>query len=161
MIRPHSRWLTLLAVMLLPAYAQATKLSVPRFASIKSNEVNVRAGPAHQCPIEWVFVKKGEPVEIIAEYEQWRQIQDIKGEGGWVHLSLLSKKRYVIIVSKEIISLVKSPATAADQVIVKLSPHVRCQLKKCQDSWCKVKCKNYEGWLKREYLWGVYKDEKI
>jgi len=63
------------------------KLPIPRFVTIKFDEVNVRTGPVIDCPIEWVFIRKGEPVEIIAEYEQWRKVRDINGEGGWVHAS--------------------------------------------------------------------------
>ncbi len=71
-------------------------LPVPRFVSIKFNEVNARTGPNKDCPIEWVFIKKGEPVEVVAEYDQWRKIRDIKGEGGWVHSSVISGNRLVI-----------------------------------------------------------------
>jgi SH3-like domain-containing protein len=107
-----------------------------------------------------MFIKKGEPVEIITEYEHWRNIRDIKGEGGWVHLSLLSTKRAVIIINKEAIPLTKSPTTNS-KIVALISPNVRCQLNKCKDSWCRVKCKNYEGWVPRNLLWGVYKDEKF
>ena len=55
------------------------KLPIPRFVTIKFDEVNVRTGPVIDCPIEWVFIRKGEPVEIIAEYEQWRKVRDING----------------------------------------------------------------------------------
>ena len=142
------------------ANASSKKLPIPRFATIKSNEVNARTGPAIKCPIEWVFIKKGEPIEIIAEYEHWRNIRDINGEGGWVHLSLLSTKRAVIIISKEAVPLTKSP-TSNSKVVAIISTNVRCQLNKCKDNWCRVKYKHYEGWLPRKVLWGVYKDEKF
>lgn len=140
------------------ALAGNKSLPVPRFASIKSGEVNARAGPSIKSPIEWVFVRKGEPIEIIAEYEAWRQIRDIKGEGGWVHSSVLSGKRHVIITSKEIITLLKNPDTSS-KVIVKVSQNVRCQVSKCKKDWCKVKCQNYEGWILKNYLFGVYESE--
>lgn len=73
------------------------KHSVPRFASIRSTEVNSRTGPGMQYPIEWVYTKKHEPVEIISEFELWRQIKDVYGDTGWVHTSVLSGKRYVIV----------------------------------------------------------------
>ena len=47
------------------SYAVPKKLPVPRYVTIKFNEVNARTGPTEDCPIEWVFIKKGEPVEII------------------------------------------------------------------------------------------------
>lgn len=143
----------------LTAKAAATeKLPIPRFVTIKFDEVNSRTGPAVDCPIEWVFIKKGEPVEIVAEFEQWRKIRDFKGEGGWVHSSALSAKRVVILNSKNIMPLIASPANY-DDVVVKLKPEIRCLLIKCKGEWCQINCKSYKGWVARKFLWGVYPDE--
>jgi len=43
-------------------------LPVPRFASMRSDEVNVRAGPGTRYPVEWVFQRKNMPVEVVAEF---------------------------------------------------------------------------------------------
>lgn len=134
------------------------KKAIPRFVITKSNEVNARTGPGIRYPIDWIFIKKGEPVEITAEFEQWRYVKDIKGEGGWVHSSVLSGKRAVIIRNKEIVRLYRS-ADLASRVVAKLSPDLRCQFKKCKDEWCKIQCQSYDGWVLRKYLWGVYPDE--
>ncbi len=149
-----------LILIIIPLLAKSDdkKLPVPRFVSIKANEVNARVGPAIKTPIEWVFVKKGEPVEIIAEYEQWRQIRDIKGEGGWVHSSVLSGKRSVIIIGQEIINLTKAPNDKS-KIVARISNSVRCLLNKCQKNYCQINCKNYTGWVSKSSLWGVYEDE--
>src|SRR4030095_12903685 len=60
-------------------------LPIPRFASLRSDEVNVRTGPGTRYPVDWVFKRKGMPVEIVAEYENWRKIRDWKGARGWGH----------------------------------------------------------------------------
>ena len=117
------------------------KLPIPRFVTIKFDEVNVRTGPAVDCPIEWVFIRKAEPVEIIAEYEQWRKVRDMSGEGGWAHASALSAKRSVILVSKNIMPLIASPGSY-DDIIVQLKPKIRCNLIKCKNDWCQVGCKS-------------------
>lgn len=140
------------------AIANKDKLPVPRFVSIKFNEVNVRTGPTKDCPIEWVFIKKGEPVEIIAEYEEWRKIRDIRGEGGWAHASVLSGYRFVVITSNNILPLLKSPGKY-DDIIAKLSPGLRCDLKKCKNDWCMVEHKGYKGWVPKKHLWGIYPSE--
>ncbi|MFK7967696.1 MAG: SH3 domain-containing protein [Rickettsiaceae bacterium] len=134
------------------------KLPIPRFVTMKFGEVNVRTGPAVDCPIEWVFVRKGEPVEIIAEYEQWRKIRDVSEEGGWVHASVLSAKRSVILISKNIMPLISSPRSY-DHIVVQLKPKIRCNLVKCKSDWCQVVCKSYKGWIAKKFLWGVYPDE--
>lgn len=131
------------------------KQPLPRFATTKSNEVNARSGPGVRYPTEWVFIKKGEPLEITAEFEQWRYVLDIKGEGGWVHSSVLSGKRSVIIKGKDIQELRRSAGQGA-RVVAKLSPDLRCQFKSCKGEWCKIKCQSYEGWIERKYLWGIY-----
>ncbi|HKH69397.1 MAG TPA: SH3 domain-containing protein, partial [Reyranella sp.] len=64
-------------------------LPIPRFASLRSDEVNVRTGPGPRYPIDWVFKRKAMPVEIVAEFENWRKIRDWQGASGWVHQSLL------------------------------------------------------------------------
>ena len=140
------------------SYAVPKKLPVPRYVSIKFNEVNARTGPTEDCPIEWVFIKKGEPVEVIAEYDQWRKIRDINSEGGWVHSRVISGNRSVVFVAKNTMPLVASPGKY-DQIVAKLTPQIRCSLHRCEKDWCKVSCRSYKGWIARKFLWGVYPDE--
>ncbi|MCP5369450.1 MAG: hypothetical protein H6909_02015 [Rickettsiaceae bacterium] len=134
-------------------------LPVPRFVTIKFNEVNVRVGPDKNFPITWVFIKAKEPVEIIAEYEQWRKIVDIEGEGGWVHANVLSGKRSVIINSKHEVNLLLNNNATNNQIIAYLKPNLRCELSKCNKELCKVTCKGITGWVLRKYLWGIYPEE--
>src|SRR3977135_3649158 len=82
------------------AHRKGSGLPLPRFASLRSDEVNVRTGPGTRYPVDWVFKRKGMPVEIVAEYENWRKIRDWQGASGWVHQSLLTGKRSFIIPSK-------------------------------------------------------------
>ncbi|MDG1436715.1 MAG: SH3 domain-containing protein [Rickettsiaceae bacterium] len=142
----------------MPTMAVPKNLPVPRFVTIKFNEVNARIGPVADCTIEWVFIKKGEPVEVIAEYEQWRKIRDIKGEGGWVHANVISGKRSVVLVAKNTIPLLSSPGKY-DKIIAKLEPKIRCSLHKCKEDWCQISCKSYKGWVAKKFLWGVYPEE--
>lgn len=139
-------------------YALGTSVSLPRFVSIKSNEVNARVGPNLASSIEWIFVKKNEPVEVIAEYEQWRLIRDIKGEGGWVHSSVLSTKRFVIIKATEPVNITKSYKTS-NATVAKITPMVRCALNKCKLMFCNITCKGNSGWISKSNLWGVYDKE--
>ena len=138
--------------------AVPNNLPVPRFVTIKFDEVNARTGPENDCPIEWIFIKKGEPVEITAEYGKWRKIRDIRGEGGWVHSSVVAGKRSVVIIAEEPVPLFKDPKTR-DKIIARLSPDLRCRLHKCQVNLCSVTCKSYKGWVERKYLWGIYPSE--
>src|SRR5690348_802551 len=74
-------------------------LPVPRFVSLKSDRVNVRSGPTKDNDVSWVYTRAGLPVEITAEYENWRRIRDWEGAEGWVYHSLLSGRRMALVFS--------------------------------------------------------------
>ena len=76
-----------------------TNLPLPRYVSLKSDEVNVRRGPSLSHRIDWVYKRRNMPVEVYGEYENWRRIRDIDGAGGWVHYTLISGVRNVIIIN--------------------------------------------------------------
>lgn len=140
------------------ASATGKNLPIPRFVSIRSNEVNARVGPGVAYPAKWVFIKKGEPVEVIAEFEQWRKIRDINGDDGWVHSSMLSGKRSIIVTSKTPLDM-HYRALEKSTVIAKLGEGLRCSLKKCAKKWCKLDCRSKKGWIKQEQIWGIYPSE--
>src|SRR5262245_45303675 len=75
----------------------ASGLPIPRFVSLKSDRVNVRAGPTKDHEVTWVYTRSGLPVEVTAEFENWRRIRDWEGAEGWVYHSLLSGKRTAIV----------------------------------------------------------------
>lgn len=138
------------------------------FASIKSSEVNVRKGPNTRYPIEWVYTKKGEPVEVIAQFEHWFRIKDFNGEEGWVKSVMVSsKKRTGIIIAKQEDKSTKSYAKLFDKpelsakVIANIETSKRVDISKCIKNWCQIKVSNVEGWLEKANLWGVYPKEEF
>src|SRR5690349_505455 len=112
-------------------------LPIPRFASLKSDEVNVRTGPGPRYPIDWVFKRKLMPVEIVAEFENWRKIRDWQGASGWVYQGLLTGKRGFIVAGRAA-NLYRTPALQAE-IMAKLEPEVMGEIKSCQGDWCRVK----------------------
>ena len=64
---------TLLFAALWPFGATAgdSGLPLPRFVSVKAERANVRAGPGLRYPVAWVFVRKGVPVEVFEEFDQF------------------------------------------------------------------------------------------
>lgn len=137
----------------------AAPKELPRFASIKSNEVNSRVGPGLQYPIAAIYLNPAEPIEIIEEFNNWRQIRDFDQDTSWVHVSLLSRKRSVIVSSALPTSLFKNPFENSD-VIAQVFPQVRCEfLDYCNTKICKVKCSGQKGWIVRSSLWGIYGNE--
>ncbi len=143
-----------------PAPAQATVgtvtgLPLPRFVSLRANEVNFRTGPGVRYPIEWVFMRAGLPVQVIAEFDTWRKIRDPDGTEGWVHQSMLSGRRHVIVI-EQVRSLRKTPAPAAVP-IARLEPGVILRLATCRAAWCEVEVGGRRGWLPRANVWGLSK----
>ena len=141
------------------AQRKGSGLPIPRFVSLRSDEVNIRTGPGTRYPVDWVFKRKAMPVEIVAEYENWRKIRDWQGASGWVHQSLLTGKRSFIIAAKTA-SLHKTPAASAE-VVAKLEPEVLGEIRSCAGDWCRVKVSGVNGWIERSGMWGVYKSEPI
>jgi SH3-like domain-containing protein len=151
-----------------PAFAagdtgSASGLPVPRFVSLKSDRVNVRAGPNKDQDVRWVYTRAAMPVEITAEFENWRRIRDWEGAEGWVYHSLLSGKRMATVVPKskdELVPLYES-ADLTSAVVAKLQSGVLGALKSCTGNWCQFIGKNFDGWIQQDRLWGAYPNEKV
>ena len=160
-LKSHKTWpLTVTIICIFVACAaQGAEKSLPRFVTIRSEQVNSRVGPGLQYPLANIFVKKGEPVEVITEAGNWRQVKDVDGHTSWIHVSLLSSKRSVIVKSAVPVSLFKTPFK--DSVVVaNVFSNFRCQfLDYCYLRFCKVKCDSHKGWVDRSLLWGVYDHE--
>jgi len=138
-------------------------LPVPRYVSLKSDHVNVRAGPTKDNDVAWVYTRSGLPVEITAEFENWRRVRDSEGAEGWVYHSLLSGRRTAVITMKskdDLASLYERP-DAASAVSARLQAGVVAQVRHCASGWCRVAGDGFDGWIEQQRLWGVYADEKV
>ncbi|MGI9500242.1 MAG: SH3 domain-containing protein [Geminicoccaceae bacterium] len=150
----------------LPAAAQqeltlgrSTGLPVPRFVSLdpNQNEVNVRFGPGQQYPINWVYARPGIPLEIIAEFDNWRKIKDYEGAEGWISARLLSGRRTIMIQGT--IRDLKRTADNQARVLLRAELGVMGSLLECLDSWCRVEIEGQRGWLQRGEFWGTLPGE--
>ena len=146
----------------------AAVLPIPRFVSIKATQINLRNGPGSSYPIKFVYKFKNYPLEIIAEFEHWRLVKDLESSQGWVHQSLLSGVRYVIIQNNKLTEKKLKFQKLKDQAIIFRLPDeesypilraeigVVAKLKKCLQKWCQVELGKKRGWIKKINLWGVY-----
>ena len=134
-------------------------LPLPRFATLRADKVNVRTGPGVRYPVEWVFVYRNMPVEIISEFDTWRKVRDWQGTVGWVHQSMLSGRR-MIIVTKGVQALHRE-ADADAPVIARLQKKVLGRLLECRKLWCRIEVSGHRGWMRRAQFWGAYSDERI
>lgn len=139
------------------ALAQSTGLPLPRFVSLASDEINVRTGPGQMHPIRWVFTRRGVPVQIVEEAQDWRRIVDHEGETGWIHASLLSSRRTVLITD-ETRPLRRTPRHDA-RIVAMVEPLVIGNLLNCERNWCLIEVEGRRGWLERGQFYGALETE--
>lgn len=163
----------LVLFFLLPAVSDAAEtpagsasgLPVPRFVSLKSDRVNVRAGPSKDHEVTWMFTRAGLPVEITAEFENWRRIRDWEGAEGWVYHTLLSGRRTALVSPQaktaDGLLAMHVKADGRSNVAAMLQSGVLASVKRCDSGWCRLSGEGFDGWIEQARLWGVYPNERI
>ena len=139
---------------------QVTGYKIPRFVSLKSDEVNLRIGSSTNYPIILKYVTKNMPIEITDEYERWRKIRDKDGNEGWIRKDLLKGDRFIIVIknNKSKINMFSKPNGFPIGEIGELNI---AKIKVCLKKWCKIKFGRHTGWINKNNLWGIYENETI
>jgi SH3-like domain-containing protein len=146
-----------------PNIGSTTGLPLPRFASLKSDRVNLREGPSKDHRTKWIYEKAGLPVEITAEFETWRRIRDSEGSEGWVLHNLLSGRRTAIVApwGKDKPVPLRAKPNVEAPMIAQLMPNVVASIKSCDGQWCRLIGEGFDGYIQQQQLWGVYPDDKV
>lgn len=163
----RSLTLLLVVLLLLPVVAsvlaapEGTGLPLPRFVSLRAEKARLRTGPGVQYPEEWVYLRKELPLEIIAEHHTWRKVRDWQGTQGWLHQSLVSGKRTLIIIGAT--RTLRSKPDSASRAVAKAEAGVVGTLLGCpaHGIWCQAEIDGFKGWLRKVEFWGVYPDEVV
>ena len=142
-----------------PTRGAVTNLPLPRCVSLKTNEGNARRGPSLSHRIDWVFNRAGMPLKITAEYEHWRRVEDSEGFGGWVHYSLLSGVR-TVLVKGDMVDFHSRPRPDAS-ISFRAEGQVVGKLMECDGDWCRVNIEGQKGWAPIAALWGVAPGEIV
>jgi SH3-like domain-containing protein len=127
---------------------------VPRFASLSSDKVFWREGPTYDHPVLWIYKRRGLPVEVVAVYDVWRKVRDADGTTGWVHSSMLSDRR-TVVVRGQAPAPVRSHAAMGASVIARAAPGVIGKLEACEPDSCEVSITGTDGWIDKKNIWGV------
>ncbi len=145
-----------------PNIGSATGLPLPRFVSLRADEVNLRVGPGDEYPILWVYHRVGLPVEVLREYDVWRLVVDADGTKGWMHEATLDGSRHFVITGTQPATLYRQPSESADPA-AQLMPGVVGLIERCDppSDWCRVHAGHITGWLERSEFWGILPGEKI
>lgn len=136
---------------------KVTNRPIPRYVSMKASEGNVRRGPSLTHRIDWVFKRRDMPLRITAEHGHWRRVEDHDGMGGWVHYSLLSGTR-TVLVEKDMLALHARPDPTAP-IMAALEMGVIARVSECGDEWCLLRSGGFKGWAPKARLWGVRPSE--
>jgi SH3-like domain-containing protein len=140
-----------------------------RYASLKGDRVLLRQGPGDQFPTAWVFRRTGLPVEIIREVEVWREIRDASGTVGWVHGSLLSRRRTALVLPWAVKDGQPGDASAtlreddreSARPIARVEAGALVNIISCENGWCRISIGEYRGYVEQAKLWGTYPNESI
>jgi SH3-like domain-containing protein len=151
-----------------PTPVTGSGLPVPRFVSLKVDRVNLRSGPGTEYPTTWVFRRAGLPVEVVKEFEGWRQVRDAEGTTGWVLQFLLSGRRTALVLPWEVKSAspppqvpIRNSDSEKARALAFVEAGVIANVQACDGRWCDVSIENYRGYLQQKQLWGVYEGEVL
>jgi len=142
-----------------PAAPGRTGLPLPRFVTLRADEVNLRTGPGTRYPIDWVYRRRGMPVEIVDEFDTWRRIRDWQGTEGWVHQSMVQGQRGILVTGKRH-TLLRRPEPGTPGVAL-VDAGVVGVLERCQGDWCEVVAGGFTGWLQRDAFYGLHPGEAL
>jgi SH3-like domain-containing protein len=139
-----------------------TGLHLPRYASLKTDDVNMRSGPGSRYPVLWTYKRRELPVRIEREFDVWRLVEDMDGIRGWVHQATLTGRRTFVITGTAPRTLRAEGADTAAAVAV-LKPGVVGRVRGCAAGapWCEVQVGEYRGWLARADFWGTDAGETV
>jgi SH3-like domain-containing protein len=142
-----------------PNRGAVTNLPLPRFVTLKTNEGNARRGPGLTHRIDWVFTRAGMPLQVTAEFDNWRRVEDQEGAGGWVHYSLLSGSRSAI-VTQNLVEFRDEPSDVA-RITFQAEADVVGRVLDCSPDWCRMNIDGTRAWVRKTAIWGVGADEII
>jgi SH3-like domain-containing protein len=134
----------------------------PYYVSTKSNKVNSHVGPGSNYKIRYVYGVYGLPMKIIAKYDTWCKVVDPDGEESWIHKSLLSSKRRVII-SSSVNAPIHERSNDSSAIVAYAKKNVVMKLIRVRGNWCEVDLTRDDikihGWINRTSVYGVLDSE--
>jgi len=134
-----------------------TNLPLPRFVSLKAEKANIRRGPGLTHRIDWVFLRRGMPLEVLAEHGHWRKVRDVDDATGWVHHAMLRGGRTAVVTAPR--TPLRAEPKAAATITAIAESGVILGVEQCAQTWCEVAAEGHRGWVTKTDLWGARADE--
>ena len=144
-----------------PSKGFVTGLPIPRFMSLRFEDVNLRVGPGTRYPIDWVYHRRDLPVEVVRELDDWRLVQDQDNVRGWVRAQTLSPRRGFVVKGGDVTLRASGSDTAAPVAILRIGVVGHLMVCPAAQIWCSAEIGPYRGWLHREQVYGLYPGESF
>jgi SH3-like domain-containing protein len=135
-----------------PVGAETAK--TPYWASIRSDEVNMRVGPGEDYRIAWVYHRPKLPLKVLRTMDGWRLVQDPDGAQGWMRAQFLTRERTGFVRGVGAADMRENPASEA-RLLWRLAPGVVGLLGECQAGWCEFDVGGRKGHVEAKRLWGA------
>lgn len=134
-------------------YAQAKSAVDPYWMSLRDDKAYMRTGPRDSYPIKWVYQRKYMPLKVVAKEADWRKVEDVDGDQGWMHLKLLSQTRTAVVTAGGPEPL-RDSASANARVNWRVQKGVVGKISDCSANWCLFDVSGRLGYIEREAIWG-------
>jgi SH3-like domain-containing protein len=131
-----------------------TRLPLPRYVSLNVDRANIRRGPGLSHRIDWEFVLRGAPLQVVAEHGHWRKVRDAEGFGGWVHHSLIRGTRTGLVTASPEANLRVEPSAGAE-IVARAETGAVGRIDRCTPIWCRFSAQGHRGWVQKADIWGV------
>ena len=142
------------------AAADATKRTLPYYASISASRARMRTGPARTYPASWLYQRQDLPIKVVAIFKEWRKVADPDGTEGWMQANLLSGTRTAIVHGAGPVEMREKPVSSA-KLLWRAAPGVVGRLSQCGNGWCRMDVKGQAGFVQIGGLWGVEAGETL
>jgi SH3-like domain-containing protein len=130
--------------------------------SIKGDNVNARVGPGGNYKVRCIYVVCGLPVVVVAKYDTWYKIVDPDGDECWIHKSMLSPRRRVVVANVDA-TRIHERSNDSTCVIAYARKNVVMELVRIRGNWCEVSVayngSKVHGWVNRATVFGVADNE--
>ena len=134
-----------------PVFSEITSIE---WLSLKYDKTYLRSGPSRQNKVLWTYKRKGLPIKVIRKKGDWYEVEMPERITGGISSTQISFKRRVLVISDELTDI-RRKEKKTSKVIAKVGKNVVGELIGCQKTICKIDYYKIEGFIEKEFLWGV------
>ena len=125
---------------------------VPRYESLRYDAANGRVGPGQDHAIRWTYERRGLPVLVLKESNDWRRVRDPDGDEVWMHARMLSDTTTALLIKD---TDLKDAPEADAKATALMTKGVIVELGACGPEWCQISIGGKSGYTARTAIWGA------